>query len=409
MALSGRMNNIKGLFKDVRTRSIIVLTGILVLFVVFVGITGFLKSKRGEPKSAANTSSLPSIRSVPGIKPTTKQFANLQEKQNTKHYQQAKKGGGSAIPTIITTDHQIEGAESAQVGVDGSFLMGGKGEVRVNHLQGKQGSLPTTIPTALSTPASSQFNKNDSEQLSHQAKRLLATWAKTDRMAVVNASISDEEYAAKQASIQGSKDSKAGDDPQLKPLYKAGDIVFAVLATTINSDYPAPILANIVTGPLKGSKLIGAVSKGPTLTGTEGPERVMLKFNRINIPGKPTTATINAVGIDPDTAYTAVADKVDHHYLLRYGTLFASSFLEGLGNAVQQSGSTTYINNNGGTTTTNGTLSVAEEAISGLGEVGTTLGEQMEDYFDRPPTVYVYAGTSLGILLLSDLTIDVTK
>lgn len=413
MAASSRSKNIKGLFKDVRTRTIIVLTSILVIFVVFVGITGFIKSKKAAPTSGATTSSVPKIQSVPGIKPTTQQFADLQKKQNIKHYKQAQAQGGSSIPTIITTDTQVKGSQSGRVGSDASSLSGTGGSRGMGSQGGQRGTTPPSVdvkPVAAAKPAPPL----NTSGISAQAKHLLSAWGKTNKMTVVASSVSDEAYMAQQtqqAQQQGTQNNGQGGESSsaLKPLYKAGDIIFAVLSTTVNSDYPGPVLATVVSGPLKGSKLIGAVSQGPTLEGTEGPETVMLKFTQINVPGKPTTGTINSVAIDPDTAYTVMADEVDHHYLLRYGTLFASSFLEGVGDAVQQAGSTTSVDAFGGVTTVNGALGTMDEIIVGLGEVGSSLGEEIDGYFDRPPTVYVYAGTSMGILLLSDLTVDVTK
>ena len=54
------------------------------------------------------------------------------------------------------------------------------------------------------------------------------------------------------------------------PISKAGDIHVAVLETGVNSDEPSPILAKIVSGPLKGTRLIGSIN----VTG----EKVILAF-----------------------------------------------------------------------------------------------------------------------------------
>ena len=60
---------------------------------------------------------------------------------------------------------------------------------------------------------------------------------------------------------------------------KAGDIMFAVLDTSINTDEKnTPIMARIVGGPYKGGKLIGRF----TLTD----KRVMLSFNLLNLPDR---------------------------------------------------------------------------------------------------------------------------
>ena len=45
------------------------------------------------------------------------------------------------------------------------------------------------------------------------------------------------------------------------PLIKAGTIIFAVLDTTANSDYPdSPVMATVVDGPFKGAKLLGKLA-----------------------------------------------------------------------------------------------------------------------------------------------------
>ena len=48
--------------------------------------------------------------------------------------------------------------------------------------------------------------------------------------------------------------------------------------------------------------------------------------------------TVNTVAISEQTARTAMASSVDHHYLTKYGILFASSFMSGIGTAISQSG-----------------------------------------------------------------------
>ena len=58
-------------------------------------------------------------------------------------------------------------------------------------------------------------------------------------------------------------------------------------------------------------------------------EKISFAFGTANIPAFPTSVSLNSYAIDPQTARTAVGE-VNHHYLYRYGTLFASSFLSGV-------------------------------------------------------------------------------
>lgn len=183
-------------------------------------------------------------------------------------------------------------------------------------------------------------------------------------------------------------------------IIKTGDVMFAVLDTSLNSDEPGPVLATVVSGKFKGAKLIGS------LTLPANGQKVILSFNRMSIPDVDETVAINAVAIDPDTARTALSSKTNNHYLLRYGSLLASSFMEGFGSAVQSAGFSFTSNAAGGFTIAQAQRSTAQSALSALGKVGQRWGNQIGSSFNRPPTVEVYAGTGMGILFTGDVSIN---
>ncbi|MBS0359407.1 MAG: type IVB secretion system protein DotG/IcmE [Proteobacteria bacterium] len=181
---------------------------------------------------------------------------------------------------------------------------------------------------------------------------------------------------------------------------KAGDIMFAVLDTSVNSDEPGPVLATIVQGKLKGARLIGSLSR------PQNAERVILNFQTLSIPAASKTIPINAVAVDPTTARTALSSKTDNHYLLRYGSLFAASFINGLGNAYQATGTTISINGSSATVAQEVSRSVKDNVIIGLGQVGKNWSTVAKQNFNTPPTVYVYSGTGMGILFLKDVQVN---
>lgn len=188
-----------------------------------------------------------------------------------------------------------------------------------------------------------------------------------------------------------------------KVVIKAGTVLFGVLDTAVNTDEKGPILATIVHGKYKGGKLIGKI------THEARQEKALLTFDTLSLPTHPTSLSVSAVAIDPDTARTALASDVDKHYLLRYGSLFASSFLEGYSKAISESGSTqTTTNSVFGATTTKTTpeLSGNEQLMVALGEVGKKWGQQVRPLFNTPYTVTINQGTGLGLLFISDA--DVT-
>lgn len=184
-------------------------------------------------------------------------------------------------------------------------------------------------------------------------------------------------------------------------MIKAGDVLFAVLDTSVNSDEPGPILATIVSGKLNGSKLIGSFTL-PT-----NADRMVINFNTMSVPGAPKTTSINAYAIDPNTARTALKTKANHHYLLRYGSLFAATFLEGFGNAFQSANTTVTIGGTGGvsnTTIANGAgRSIIENAVIGLATLGKSWGQVAQQQFNTPTTVLLCSGTGIGVLFTQDL------
>ncbi len=184
-------------------------------------------------------------------------------------------------------------------------------------------------------------------------------------------------------------------------MIKTGDVLFAVIDTSVNSDEPGPILATIVSGKLKGTKLIGSFNLPANAS------KMVITFNTMSIPGAPKTIPISAYAIDPNTARTALSSKTNNHYLMRYGSLFASSFLEGFGNAFQSANTTVTIGGTGGgnnVTVQNGIgRSTLENAVIGLATVGKTWGQQAQVLFNTPTTVEVYSGTPVGILFTQDV------
>ncbi len=182
------------------------------------------------------------------------------------------------------------------------------------------------------------------------------------------------------------------------PISKAGDIHVAVLETGVNSDEPSPILAKIVSGPLKGTRLIGSIN----VTG----EKVILAFTTASIPRHPKSVGIQAVAIDANTSRTALATSVDNHYFLKYGVLLGATFLGGFADALTNNNKTTIVQNGQVIQVPNGGMTTKELTQQGLGSVGKELANQAKQTSQAlKPTITVDSGTAMGILILSDFVI----
>ena len=232
-----------------------------------------------------------------------------------------------------------------------------------------------------------------SEKMYAQAQQLFAPILTPPVQSVVNG---DSSANVGTAEIGGG--TQEGQNPVGTPIIKAGSILYAVLDTAVDSDYPeSPVMATVVAGEYKGAKLLGSIK-----TVKDG-QRVMLTFNLMTMNDWPTGATVNAYAIDPDSARSAVATSVNNHYMLRYGTLFASSFLQGLGQAVQDSG-TTVTSDSGVVTQSTSDLDTQETVLVALGQVGQNASAEIGKLQGTPPTVKVKAGIGIGVLFMGDVS-----
>ena len=203
------------------------------------------------------------------------------------------------------------------------------------------------------------------------ASRLMGNWVqKSSQTYIAGTPPPAEELQASAANSSKAADAGAA----VGPIIKAGTIMFGVLDTTANSDNPGPLLGHLVSGPLKGARLMG------TMRIAANSEGGTIQFNLMNVKGVPKSITVNAFAIDPGTARTALASRVNNHYLLRYGSLFAASLLEGVGKSVQKQG-TSITTTGTQTSLQQAKLSPLEYAIVGLGEVGQEWGSAVKPQF----------------------------
>ena len=228
------------------------------------------------------------------------------------------------------------------------------------------------------------------QSMSSAASQLFTQWQAPRQMYVSGQAEAELEQAAEQLRQETSKENSV--------LVKAGSIIYAVLDTSINTDEPGPVMASVVAGRLKGSKLMGRITTTPT------GERVLLSFDNLVLPNKAQTISVSAVAIDPDTSRTTFSNYTNTHFFMRYGMLLASSFLSGYGQAVQQSGTSITQNLTTGTSITQQlNLSARQQKQVALGKAANSIGQKAAPLFNTPPTVKVNAGIGLGILFMTNV------
>jgi len=171
-------------------------------------------------------------------------------------------------------------------------------------------------------------------------------------------------------------------------LVPSGTINYAQILIEANSDIPGPVLAQLMSGPLTGARLIGSF--------TTREKKLVLSFNSIIIDG--INQPVSAIAIDPNTTLPGIATDVDNRYWSRVILPAAAKFLQGVGSAIAQDTETTV-------TVSGDTVIQETEALDFEQELGRGVEEGFEeiaDFMEREadgiqPLIRVMRGTPVGV------------
>lgn len=171
-------------------------------------------------------------------------------------------------------------------------------------------------------------------------------------------------------------------------LIPSGTINYAQILVEANSDVPGPVLAQLVSGPLRGARLIGDFTvKGKYL---------VLQFDSIVIDG--INQPVSAIAIDPNTTLPGVASEVNNRYFSRVLLPAAARFLEGVGSAIAEDSQTTVTVSRDTVIQEQSNLDFEQEVGRGV-EAGF---EEIADFMEKEANgirrlVRVQRGTPVGI------------
>ncbi len=185
-------------------------------------------------------------------------------------------------------------------------------------------------------------------------------------------------------------------------LLPAGTIEYAQLMTEANTDAPGPVLAQIVSGPLAGSRAIGSFKASD--------EYITLQFNTVVVDG--IAYGTDAIALDPKTANPGMITEIDKKYFTRVILPAAAAFIEGLGGAIAETGSTTLTVATGGSSSSSTTedLDTKQEFFKAVEEAAEKVGEMLDEEADNAePMLRVAAGTPMALLFVKPVQQSTSK
>ena len=353
-------------------------------------------------KSSVGLARPPELHEAPGGKssPYLQEQTDMANKHRT---EEAMQSGGSALPTPIGP-----GAESGELSPNTPK------EDPLNELRAEVADMNKQLQDAKQVqavpppppPPPEPFDDSLAQAMQRQMSQLLDSWVpKSTRLVEVY----DLETLARERQAEQDKATQAAQQanqalgigtsavPPAKTIVAAGTVSYAQLLTEANSDVPGPILAQLVSGPLKGARIIGQfqVSNGYS-------DYLTMSFKLANLKG--TDYKINAIALDPDTTLGGMATEVDQRYLMRLVLPAAAAFLQGFASSLGQ-GNTSL--------STNGTTTIIQQSgksfqqgeYTGLSAAAQTAGQFFQNQANQTmPLVRVAAGTPMGIFFVETVT-----
>ena len=184
-----------------------------------------------------------------------------------------------------------------------------------------------------------------------------------------------------------------------KVIVSAGSIIYGQLMNQLNSDLPGPVLVSLLSGPFAGGRAIGQLEVRQ--------EYLVLTFNKVIKDG--VVYQVEGVALDEETTLTGHRSDIDRHYFTRIILPAAAEFLTGYAAAVAETGTSTTTDGGGGQVQETPEPDGEEQVYAGMEEAADQVSEILDEEAERPITVHLDKGTTLGILFLDSVTTGSAK
>ncbi len=386
-----------GLGETLRKSVVAKVAVVLVVILILVGVMAFFGSDPVEEQPSVVPSGS-DVTSVPGTDDrVAPAYIEAVEQQNEADLERALSSGDSAIPVPIETpDTRLEVPERQEEEDDPLHKWRMlQAEQAVREMKTREAEVePVTV---LDNEQQNEAIKALSESMVQQMESVLSRT--TEQKTFTTKTLINYKNSGGQGGNMGAQNGgQSGDasasgfeeDVEESIVIPAGKIVYGQMLLEANSDVPSVVLAEMVSGPLKGWKLLGSFQV------LEDIEMLSVSFDTaVNKDGD--QYDVDALMLNPDTTLAAMSTDVDHRYIRRIVLPAAAEFVEGFASAIADSGRTTV------TVTGETVIEEDEEATddqevaTGVQEAGEKIAEFLDDAGDVPIRIIIDAGTPIGI------------
>ncbi len=384
----------KGTLGELWRDNAMVKVGVVIAAAVAIFGTIILFGGKDIPVDPSYVSGGSDISSPPGTEETSPAYVAAIEEENEARTEQAIKESGSVLPTPIAPPVGRLTVTENEAPEEDPLQRWRK--LQEERLQREMLRSQTVAPDADANEGRAEAVQALADAMAQQMQSILEKRSAAKPLVFRDMTSPEwlEELRGEDEGENGDGDGSSNESSEENIeiiLYPAGRIAYAQILTEANSDVPGPVLAQIASGPLSGSRVLGTFQKRDEL--------LTINFDTVIVDG--VSIEIEGVAIDPKTTLPAVATDVDHHYLMRIALPMAAAFVEGMASAISSSGLTTVTVEGDVVAEESEETDSEQEVASGIEEAGQKLREILDETADDIEiTVRVEAGTPIGILFL---------
>jgi intracellular multiplication protein IcmE len=384
-------------------------------YMTFVG-----DEQAAQIKSVIGAADFSVVKQAPGQKELDPEYQKATQEQSRQRAQEAATTGGSSLPTPIGTTKgtglNVPEMESKQKS-DPLEEWRRAAEAKRMAMEEKVAEEDTSVQpdiVPMVQPVRPQpvvkMDSSEIKRLSEQMRVIIAAQAPTKALTKEvtkeeslymkqRKEAREQKDRAQQRQAMGPTQGRGESSGEAKVAEKkiivpAGQIAYGQLLTELNSDIAGPALVQVLSGPFEGGRALGKVEVKE--------EYLVITFQHVVKDG--VSYKVDAIALDEKTTLAGQVTDVDHHYFTRIILPAAAKFIEGYGSAVAETGQTTTTTSGGGVASNQPKPDTREQLFAGIEEASKKAGEIVDQDADRPITVRLAKGTTMGVLFMESVT-----
>ena len=312
-------------------------------------------------------------------------YRDTLDRRDWQRLEQATESGGSFISTLQGTgrapgEGAPEGAAADRAPEDG--------------WEGRRATARETVPPAetprpvYETDLRREARAGEADSgLAAMIGVLLESWTRPPRIARVRyAPVQGETAPTGPATAPGPERTppEGADLPEIA----AGEGLYARTLYAVDSDYPGPVVLELLQPPLAGAVVHGGFERVR--------QRLVLRLTSLTWQGR--TVPVDAWAVDPDCACYGIEGEVDRHFVSRVLLPAAARFAEGFLTAIAMPARTLTFDD--GRVLQERAEAGSEEALhAGLGAAARTLGDVLTADAPKETTLRIPRNTPLVVMV----------